>query len=74
MFRTQGGDFGFPYQQSGREVQKTKDKVKDLFWNNKYDKAIYPLSWLVEKFWPVPNWTQNDLNQLKSNDNNNNKN
>jgi len=64
MFRTQGQDFGFPYPQSGREVQKTKDKVKDLFWNNKYDKAVHPLSWLVEKFWPVPGWTEEDLKNL----------
>jgi hypothetical protein len=56
MFRTQGGDFSFPYDQSGREVQKTKNNVKDLFWNNKWDKQIHPVSWLVEKFQPVPGW------------------
>ena len=65
MFRTQGGDFGFPYPQSGNEVQKTKNKVKDLFWNNKWPKQKDPLFWLVEKFWPVPGWTQKDLDNLK---------
>jgi len=74
LFRTQGGDFGFPYPQKQSKVEEAKKYAKELFFGNKYDKAIYPLSWLVEKFWPVPNWTQNDLNQLKSNDNNNNKN
>lgn len=65
MFRTQGGDFGFPYPQSGNEVQKTKIRVKDLFWNNKWPKQKYPVSWLAEKFWPVPGWTQEDLDNLK---------
>jgi len=65
MFRTQGGDFGFPYEQHGREVAKCKEKVKDLFFNNKWDKAIHPLSWLVERFMPVANWTQELINNLK---------
>jgi hypothetical protein len=67
MFRTQGGDFSFPYKQSGNEVARTKQKVKDLFFNNEWDKQIHPLSWLIEKFMPVPGWTLEDLNRLKSN-------
>jgi hypothetical protein len=66
MFRTQGGDFSFPYEQSGRQVAKTKGKIKDLFFNNKWDKQIRPLSWLVEKFWPVKGWNEDDLKKLKS--------
>jgi glycosyltransferase involved in cell wall biosynthesis len=65
LFRTQGQDFGFPYPQSGNEVARTKQKVKDLFWNKKYPKQIYPVSWLVERFWPVPGWTDEQLKQLK---------
>lgn len=64
MFRTQGGDFSFPYNQSGREVQRTKQKVKEVLWN-KWDKAIHPLSWLIEKFWPIPGWDENSLEKLK---------
>jgi len=56
LFRTQGGDFGFPYPQSGRQVSKAKSMAKDLFYNNKWEKQIYPLSWLVDKFAPVPGW------------------
>ncbi len=26
----------------------------------------YPLSWLIEKFWPVPGWTQEQLAELKN--------
>ena len=65
MFRTQGGDFGFPYPQSGNEVARCKQKVKDLFFNGQWDKVIHPLSWLLEKFWPVKGWTQEDLDKLK---------
>jgi len=67
MFRTQGGDFSFPYPQSGRAVQQTKQKVKDQLWN-KWDKAIHPLSWLVERFMPVPGWTEDKIEELKKNE------
>ena len=66
MFRTQGGDFSFPYENGGRAVQRTKQKTKDLFWNNKWDKQTRPLSWLIEKFWPVRGWTEEDLSFIKS--------
>jgi len=56
MFRTQGGDFGFPYPQSGRQVDKARKYSKKLFLENTWDKQIYPLSWLLEKFKPVPEW------------------
>jgi hypothetical protein len=56
MFRTQGGDFGFPYPQGGRAVDVTKKKVWEFFNNGKWDKQIHPVSWLVEKFAPVPGW------------------
>jgi len=65
MFRTQGGDFGFPWPVSGRDTQKTKNNVKSLFWESKYPKQKLPLSWLIEKFWPVPGWKQEDLDNLK---------
>ena len=62
MFRTQGGDFSFPYPQSGRDVEKTKKKV----WNDILNtKRKYPVSWLIEKFSPVQGWTQEDIIKLK---------
>ncbi|OGH16352.1 MAG: hypothetical protein A3C30_03165 [Candidatus Levybacteria bacterium RIFCSPHIGHO2_02_FULL_40_18] len=67
MFRTQGGDFGFPYPISGSDQKKAKEFAKDLFFNNKWYKQIRPLSWLVEKFWPVKGWTNEDLQKLKEN-------
>ena len=67
MFRTQGGDFGFPYPISSVDQKKAKDFARDLFFNNKWDKQIHPLSWLIEKFWPVKGWTNEDLAALKAN-------
>ena len=53
MFRTQGGDFGFPYPQSGKQVDKSREYSRKLFLDNTWEKQIYPLSWLIEKFAPL---------------------
>jgi len=67
MFRTQGGDFGFPYPMSGKDQDKAKTYARDLFFNNNWPQQVRPLSWLVEKFWPVKGWTEEDLAKLKTN-------
>jgi glycosyltransferase involved in cell wall biosynthesis len=36
MFRTQGGDFGFPYPQSGNQVEHARKYSKELFLEGKY--------------------------------------
>jgi glycosyltransferase involved in cell wall biosynthesis len=64
MFRTKP-EFSFPYDLSGRQVQHAKRLAKDLFFNNKWPKAIHPLSWLVEKFLPVPGWDEKAIADLK---------
>lgn len=56
LFRTQGGDFGFPYPLSGRAVDKARRYSKKLFLDGTWPGAKYPLSWLIEKFAPVPGW------------------
>lgn len=63
LFRTQGGDFSFPYALSG--VQSTKRNVKRLFWETGFEGQKYPLSWLIEKFWPVPGWTEEQVASLR---------
>ena len=67
MFRTQGGDFGFPYPISNSDQEKAKTFARDLFFKNNWDKQTLPLSWLVEKFWPIRGWTEEDLAKLKIN-------
>jgi len=62
MFRT--GNFkgsgysggSFPYEISGTDQEYAKTYSRDLWLNDKWSKAIHPLSWLVDKFAPVPDW------------------
>lgn len=69
MFRTQGGDFSFPYQQAQSQVNEAKAKAKQLFFESRFEGQIHPLSWLVEKFWPVYGWADEDLKTLKETEN-----
>ncbi|MBU2052608.1 glycosyltransferase [Patescibacteria group bacterium] len=64
LFRTKT-EFGFPWPVSGNDQHRTKKKVRDLIWEMKCPKQIYPVKWLVEKFWPVPDWTEEDLKKIK---------
>ncbi len=56
MFRTQGGDFGFPYPLSGGAVDKARKYSRDLWTNDRWPKAKRPFTWIIEKFAPVPGW------------------
>ena len=56
MFRTQGGDFGFPFPLSGRAVQKARDHSRKLWQGNTWPKAVRNLDWLLDHFKPVPDW------------------
>lgn len=58
MFRTQGGDFGFPYSNPGNEQKKAKDTLREVFLNDKWPKAKHKLQWLIDKFNP-PEWESN---------------
>lgn len=56
MFRTQGGDFGFPYPNPG--IEKAREYSRQLWLEGKWEKAKHPLGWLIEKFGPVPGWEE----------------
>lgn len=56
MFRTQGGDFGFPYPLSGRQVDKARKYSQELWKNDKWALATRKLNDLLEFFRPVPDW------------------
>lgn len=56
LFRTQGKDFGFQYKQDENKVERARQFSRDLFFYNRYEKQVRPLSWLIEKFSPVPDW------------------
>ena len=63
MFRTKPG-FSHPYSNPAREQLKAKNKLRDTFLNNKWEKQVRPLSWLIEKFSP-PDWSDEDIRKLK---------
>ena len=61
MFRT--GNFrgafkngSFPYPLSTKQQERTREYSNDFWKNDKWAKAKYPLSWLIDKFAPVPGW------------------
>ena len=72
LFRTQGGDFGFPYSNPGNEQKKAKDTLRDTFLNGKWEKQIIPLSKILEDFSPVPDWDENKIKELKAREAKNN--
>ena len=56
LFRTQGKDFSFPYKQDNEQVEHARELSRKLFLDNTWPLQKYPLSWLIDKFAPVPNW------------------
>lgn len=58
LFRTQGGEFGFPYPQPASQVDRARRRSLELWKADAWPGAVRPLSWLLEKFWPVPGWTE----------------
>ena len=66
LFRTQGGDFSFPYSMSGRQQQRAQAHAREMFFfHKKWEPQVRPLYWLVKHFWPVPGWTTADLEKLQ---------
>jgi hypothetical protein len=56
MFRTQGGDFGFPYKITNHDQNRARRYSKDIWLGDKWPIATKPLSWMIERFAPVPEW------------------
>jgi glycosyltransferase involved in cell wall biosynthesis len=64
MFRT--GNFkgtghngtSFPYPLPGSDVQKAEQYSRDLWLGDNWPLAKYPLSWLLDRFKPVPDWSE----------------
>jgi glycosyltransferase involved in cell wall biosynthesis len=53
FFRT--GGIGFPWPGGGRK-EVAKARGKEIWLNNKWPKQKYPLSWLIDRFSPLPDW------------------
>jgi hypothetical protein len=56
MFRTQGGDFSFPYPLAGADQERARKHSRKLWKGGTWPGQVRPLSWLIEHFAPVPGW------------------
>jgi hypothetical protein len=59
------GGIGFPYEIHGSDQEKAREYSRALWRRNRWPGQVKPLSWLVEKFWPVPGWTAEQFAALK---------
>lgn len=55
MFRTRGGDFGFPYSNPQDKVNENRELSRELFQRDKWPQAIHKFQWILDKFNP-PDW------------------
>ena len=55
MFRTKGGDFGFPYSNPQAKVNENRELSRELFQKDKWPKATRKFQWILDKFNP-PEW------------------
>ena len=44
------------YHLSGRQVSDAREYSRKLWKGNSWSKAIHPLSWMIDKFSPLPGW------------------
>jgi hypothetical protein len=63
LFRTQPG-FGFPYPNPG--ISAARKRSRELWFNDAWPKAKYPLSWLLRKFAPIPGWEEEQIQNLEN--------
>lgn len=61
LFRTQPG-FGFPYHNPQSAVDKAREHSRWLWEGGNWEKAQRPLSWLLDKFKPVPEFHDAPVN------------
>ena len=55
MFRTKGGDFGFPYSNPQDKVNENRELSRELFQRDKWPLATRKFQWILDKFNP-PDW------------------
>ena len=55
LFRTQGGDFSFPYDNPQSKADENRRLSRELFAKNKWPKAVHSFDWLLDRFNP-PGW------------------
>lgn len=63
MFRTRGGDFGFPYPNPQDKVNQNRELSRELFQKDKWPLATRKFQWLLDKFNP-PDWSTNEKGMI----------
>ncbi len=51
-----GKKYGRMYFINKKQIKRCNVYSYDFWINNKWDKRIHDLEWLIERFWPLPNW------------------
>lgn len=63
-----GKGYGFStkqYKKFSQEKERGRQVCIDYWINNRWSKRKYDFEWLINKFWPVPNWPENWQEQIK---------
>lgn len=55
LFRTNNFG-GFPYENPQSLVDDNRERSRELFQRNKWPLAIHTFEWLLDRFYPVPEW------------------
>lgn len=63
LFRTRPG-FSFPYHIQNSEISRARVYSRHLWLEGGWMKAIHPISWLINKFSPVPGWEDFDWSKV----------
>lgn len=53
------GGIPFPYSGGGQK-ERAMARCREMWLNNKWEHQVRPLSWLIEKFSPIPDWGDNN--------------
>jgi len=52
------GGIGFPYHITGAQQDQARAYSRDMWLRNAWPKQIYPLKWVLDKFAPLPGWSE----------------
>jgi hypothetical protein len=51
------GGIGFPYSITGAQQDKAREYARSIWFNNSWPQQSYPLKWVLDKFAPLPGWS-----------------
>lgn len=54
-----GSKYGRMYFMSKESIKQCNVYSYDFWINNRWPKRVHDFEWLIERFWPLPNWPEN---------------